>query len=246
MKPQVNKRPLGRFIAFEGIDGSGKRTQMDLLHNFLAAGSGGHSVYSTGFPQYDSWFGKMVGQFLNGDFGLLESVDPHFTALLYAGDRFEAKPKLEAALNNGQIVLVDRYIGSNLAHQTARVPPAKQADFRRWIEHLEYGIYGLPREDRIIYLRVPPREAQALVARKSERAYTSARQDIQEASLRHLELAAAMYDLLARESPWVTVECFDAARGAMRTPKEIASDVLGAVNPVISTQVFQNAGPGSH
>jgi dTMP kinase len=244
VKPQVNKRTLGRLIAFEGIDGSGKRTQMDLLHNLLAAGGSGHSVYSTGFPQYESWFGKMVGQFLNGDYGQLETVDPHFTALLYAGDRFEAKPKLEAALNNGQIVLVDRYIGSNLAHQTARVPPEKQADFRRWIEHLEYSIYGLPREDRIVYLRVPPREAQALVTKKSERAYTSAKQDILEASLRHLELAAGIYDLLSRDSPWVTIECFDAARGAMRAPKEISQDVLAAVNPVISTQVFQNAGPG--
>jgi dTMP kinase len=244
VQPQVNKRPLGRLIAFEGIDGSGKRTQMDLLHNLFAAGGGGHSVHSTGFPQYESWFGRMVGQFLNGDFGPLEAVDPHFTALLYAGDRFEAKPKLEAALNNGQIVLVDRYIGSNLAHQTARVPPDKQAEFRRWIKHLEYGIYGLPREDRIVYLRVPPREAQALVAKKSERAYTSSKQDILEANLRHLELAAAMYDLLARESPWVTIECFDAARGAMRAPKEIAQEVLAAVNPVISTQVFQDAGTG--
>jgi dTMP kinase len=243
LQAPVNKRPLGRLIAFEGIDGSGKRTQMDLLHNLLAAGGGGHSVYSTGFPQYESWFGKMVGQFLNGDFGPLEAVDPHFTALLYAGDRFEAKPKLEAELNTGQIVLVDRYIGSNLAHQTARVPADKQAEFRRWIEHLEYTIYGLPREDRIIYLRVPPREAQALVAKKSERAYTSSKQDIQEASLRHLELAAGIYDLLARESPWVTIECFDAARGAMRAPKKIAQEVLAAVNPIISTQVFQNAGP---
>jgi len=244
LPPQVNKRALGRLITFEGIDGSGKRTQMDLLHNLLAAGGGGHSVYSTGFPQYDSWFGKMVGQFLNGDFCPIDAMDPHFTALLYAGDRFEAKPRLEAALNNGQIVLVDRYIGSNLAHQTARVPADKQAEFRRWIEHLEYGIYNLPREDRIVYLRVPPREAQALVAKKSERAYTSAKRDILEANLRHLEIASSIYDLLARESPWVTIECFDSHRGAMRVPKDIAQDVLAAVNPIISTQVLQNAGQG--
>src|ERR1700693_2490836 len=115
----------GKFIAVEGIDGSGKRTQVDLLTQSLT--ERGHSVYSTGFPQYDSWFGKMVGKFLNGEMGSLESVDPHFTALLYAGDRFEAKFKLEAALDSGQIVLVDRYIGSNLAHQTARVPPAKRS-----------------------------------------------------------------------------------------------------------------------
>jgi len=231
-------------VAIEGIDGSGKRTQMDLLHGIIAAGEGGQSVYSTAFPQYDSWFGKMVGQFLNGDFGPLDTLDPHFKALLYAGDRFESKPRLESALQAGKIVLVDRYIGSNLAHQTARVAPEKRAEFRRWIEHLEYGIYELPREDLILYLRVPPREAQRLVAKKSARTYTTAKQDILEASLRHLEQAADMYDLLALEAPWVTIECFDAARGAMRSPKEIAQDVLAAVNKVTSTQVAWDSGAG--
>jgi dTMP kinase len=244
LRPNVNRRALGRLIAIEGIDGSGKRTQIDLLHGAIAAGQGGDSVYSTAFPQYDSWFGKMVGQFLNGDFGALEVVDPHFTALLYAGDRFEAKQKIEAALDEGKIVLVDRYIGSNLAHQTARVAPEKRADFRHWIEHLEYTIYDLPREDLILYLRVPPAEAQKLVAQKSKRSYTSAKQDLLEASLRHLQEAAAMYDELARSAPWVTIECFDAARGAMRSPKEIAQDVLAAANKVTSTQVVRDFGVG--
>jgi dTMP kinase len=244
LHPNVNRMAHGRLIAFEGIDGSGKQTQMNLLRDVIAAGEGGSSVFSTGFPQYDSWFGKMVGQFLNGDLGPLDSVDPRFTALLYAGDRFEAKPKLEAALNNGQIVLVDRYIGSNLAHQTARVSPEKRAEFRAWIEHLEYEIYELPREDLILYLRVPPAEAQRLVGQKSQRSYTAAKQDILEASLRHLEQAAAMYDSLARHAPWVTIECFDAARGAMRSPGEIAHDVLVAVNKVTATQVVRDSSVG--
>jgi dTMP kinase len=223
----------GKLIAVEGIDGSGKRTQVELLTLTLKAR--GHSVYSTGFPQYDSWFGKMVGQFLNGDLGPLESVDPHFTALLYAGDRFEAKSKLEVALNNGQIVLVDRYIGSNLAHQTARVPPAKRSEFLEWIEHLEYRIYALPRESLILYLRVPPSEAQRLVERKSARSYTSAQKDLLEASLHHLEDAAEMYDSLSRSSPWATIQCFDAALNAIREPEEIAMDVLAAVEGVLSS-----------
>jgi dTMP kinase len=244
LRPSVNKRALGKLIAIEGIDGSGKRTQMDLLHGVIAAGEGGNSVYSTGFPQYGSWFGKMVGQFLNGDFGALEAVDPHFTALLYAGDRFEAKPKIEAALNDGKIVLIDRYIGSNLAHQTARVAPDKRADFRRWIEHLEYSIYDLPREELILYLRVPPAEAQELVARKSQRSYTDAKQDLQEASLRHLQDAAAMYDELARSEPWVTIECFDSTIGAMRPVKEIAREVLASVEPLLNPAVAPQSEKG--
>ncbi len=244
MRLSVNRRALGKLIAIEGIDGSGKRTQMDLLHGVIAAGEGGDSVYSTGFPQYGSWFGKMVGQFLNGEFGALEAVDPHFTALLYAGDRFEAKPQIEAALNGGKIVLIDRYIGSNLAHQTARVAPDKRADFRQWIEHLEYSIYDLPREDLILYLRVPPAEAQKLVAQKSQRSYTHAKQDLQEASLRHLQDAAAMYDQLARSAPWVIIECFDATSGTMRPVKEIASEVLASVDPVLRTAVAPQSGKG--
>jgi dTMP kinase len=226
--------PLGKLIAVEGIDGSGKRTQVDLLAKSLAMR--GHSVYSTGFPQYNSWFGNMVGQFLNGEFGSLESVDPHFTALLYAGDRFEAKSKLTSALDSGQIVLADRYIASNLAHQTARASADQRGDFLSWIEHLEYNIYGLPRESLILYLRVPPVHAQALVKQKSSRSYTSAKQDILEASLRHLEDAAEMYDSLSRRAPWATVQCFDATRNAIRPADDIAAEVFAAVEPILIQQ----------
>ncbi len=222
----------GKLIAIEGIDGSGKRTQVELLEKALHAA--GHAVYSTGFPQYDSWFGKIVGQFLNGDFGALETVDPHFSALLYAGDRFEAKPRLEAALNQGMIVLADRYIGSNLAHQTARVQVADRPAFISWIEHLEYKIYNLPRETMVLYLQVPPRQAQQLVARKSTRSYTTVKQDLQEASLRHLEDAAAMYEQLSRRPNWATIPCFDESRGAMRPQKQSATDILAAVFQVRS------------
>jgi dTMP kinase len=225
-------KPRGILIAVEGIDGSGKRTQVALLEKALT--KRGHSVYSTAFPQYDSWFGKMVGQFLNGQLGPLESVDPHFTALLYAGDRFEAKPRIEADISRGSIVLADRYIGSNLAHQTARAPAEKRAEFLRWIEHLEYTIYGLPRESLVLYLRVPPVEAQSLVARKSARSYTAAQKDLQESSLRHLEDAAEMYDLLSRRPSWATMQCFDATRRVMRPPEEIAREVLAAVEPLLA------------
>jgi dTMP kinase len=232
--------PVGKLIAIEGIDGSGKRTQLDLLDKSLRAR--GVPVHSTGFPHYESWFGKMVGQFLNGDFGALETVDPHFAALLYAGDRFEARQELSAALEQGKLVLADRYIASNLAHQTARVPADKRDDFVAWIEHLEYDIYGLEREDLVIYLRVPALQAQALVSKKSQRSYTAAKQDIQESNLRHLHEAAEMYDTLAHRSCWATVECFDAARGEMRTPEDIAADILALVEPLLDVKMASSAG----
>jgi dTMP kinase len=237
-------KSAGKLIAIEGIDGSGKRTQLDLLEKVLAARD--FSAYSTGFPQYDSFFGKMAGQFLNGEFGDLESLDPRLTALLYAGDRFEAKPKLLNALEAGKIVLVDRYVGSNLAHQTARVPTAKRDEFIEWVEHLEYDIYDLPREDLILYLRVPPHEAQSLVKKKSARSYTTAKQDLLEASLDHLQDATAIYDLLSRKPRWVTIECFDTARGEMRSPNEISQQLLTSVEPLLRAAMARHPTEGGH
>ena len=224
----------GLLISIEGIDGSGKHTQARILeHSLLTRGL---VVYATGFPQYDSWFGSMVGKFLNGEFGSLRAVDPHFSALLYAGDRFEAKPRIESALNEGQIVLVDRYIASNLAHQVARAEATKRSEFLRWIEHLEYTIYGLPKEDLILYLRVPPSQAQMLVGQKSERNYTRATHDLQENSLHHLEDAAEMYDMLSRSRPWATIQCYDANNNVLRLPEDIAAEVLLAVQPVLDSR----------
>lgn len=231
--------PPGRLIAIEGIDGSGKRTQLDLLAKALTAR--GVQIQATGFPHYDSWFGRMVGQFLNGDFGALDSVDPHFAALLYAGDRFEAKQDLSAALEQGKVVLADRYIPSNLAHQTARVPQDRRHEFIAWLEHLEYNIYGLPHEDLVVYLRLPAVQAQELVSQKPARTYTSAKQDIQESSLRHLEEAAVMYDHLSRRPRWSTVECYDGARHVTRAPGKIAADVLALVEPLLAAQIAGHA-----
>jgi dTMP kinase len=229
----------GRLIAIEGIDGSGKGTQLELLQKALRAR--GVALHATNFPHYQSWFGSMVGQFLNGKFGALETVDPHFAALLYAGDRFEAKRELTDALAQGKLVLADRYIASNLAHQTGRVPAAQRAEFIAWLEHLEYNIYGLPREDRVIYLRVPPAQAQALVSQKAARTYTDAKQDIQESSLRHLQDAAEMYDQLAKRPHWATIECVDRSTNTMRTPEAISADLLVLIESTLSANEASTA-----
>src|ERR1017187_9451626 len=113
--------PRGQLIALEAIDGSGKRTQLDLLAHELDAR--GLATLRISFPRYESFFGKLVARYLNGEFGALEAVDPHLSALLYAGDRLEAKGELESALVAGKIVLADRYICSNLApHNEGRGP----------------------------------------------------------------------------------------------------------------------------
>ena len=226
--------PRGKLIALEGIDGSGKRTQLDLLARALE--ERGHAVFQISFPRYESFFGKLVARFLNGDFGSVDQVDPHLSALLYAGDRLEAKPELASALAAGKIVLADRYIASNLAHQSERVPDEKRDEFLAWLKHLEDGLYGLPAEDLVIYLRVPAVQAHRLVALKAARSYTTLQRDILEADISHLEQTAITYDRLATESNWIRIDCTDPISGGLFSPEEIHRAVLGAVESRVFTQ----------
>lgn len=225
----------GKLIVIEGIDGAGKGTQTDLLTR--AFEQRGILFVRFGFPRYESSFGLLIGRFLNGEFGPLHAVDAHFSALLYAGDRFEAKPDLEVALNSGRTVVTDRYIASNLAHQAARVPAESRAEFISWLRQLEYGTYGLPIEDLVIYLRVPALEGHRLVGLKSARSYTAKSRDLQESDVLHLKEAARVYDELAQTPNWVMIECFNARSGKLRSPEEIHREVLEAVDARVLSRV---------
>jgi dTMP kinase len=214
----------GKLIAFEGIDGSGKRTQVDLLAEKLEAR--GVPFARMSFPRYTSFFGTLVGRYLNGDFGRLDQVDPHLAALLYAGDRFEAKAEIAQHMSRSKLVVADRYIGSNLAHQAARVPAQKRDLFLAWLRRLEYQVYALPEEDLVVYLRLPAAEAQRLIGMKSQRDYTEKKRDIHEADLEHLRAAAEVYDLLSREPNWTVVECWDAEKNGLRQAVDIHAQVM--------------------
>jgi dTMP kinase len=220
-------RRRGKLIVLEGIDGSGKRTQIDIL--FRALTGKGWPCLRVSFPHYEGFFGAMVRDYLSGRFGQMSQVDPHFSALLYAGDRLESKARIEKALATGKILLADRYVTSNVAHQTARVPLPQRRRFMAWIRKLEYQIYGLPPEDLVIYLRAPAAEAQKRAQCRADHDATRVRSDIQESSIDHLAEARRVYDELSRQPNWVTVECVQPGRLYLRPKSDIHEEVMAAV-----------------
>jgi dTMP kinase len=228
----------GFFIAIEGIDGAGKRTQINFLRDALA--HRGAACATISFPRYDSFFGHLVARYLNGEFGPLDAVDPHFAALLYAGDRLGARPEIEAALAAGKTLLADRYVASNLAHQAARVDAAHREEFIAWLRDLEYKQYALPAEDVIVYLRLPAAEAQRRVSARAKRVHTARGHDLHEADLAHLEATARVYDSLAAGPHWVTVDSVNPASGARRSPEEIHRAVLTALEPRLAVPRVRN------
>jgi len=198
---------VGVLIELEGIDGSGKGTQAQRLVKRLT--DEGWSVELFSFPRYtETAFGKIVGDFLNGRFGSLEEVDPFVAALFYAGDRFESRRLLKAALDKTDVVVCDRYVASNVAHQAAKLENAEQqAELIEWVERLEFDVFGLPRPDLVLLLDVPVEVSQQLIAHKEKRSYTDRKADLQEANLSYLEKVRRLYHQLAQRPQWRLVEC---------------------------------------
>ena len=143
------------LIVLEGLDGAGKSTQVRLFREYLAAVC--PKLEYIHFPRYDApLWGGLIGKFLRGGFGSIESVHPQLVALLFAEDRHDAAPDIRRALREGGTVLLDRYVYSNIAYQCAKLPSDREAeDLREWINNTEYGQFDLPRPDLNIFLDVP-------------------------------------------------------------------------------------------
>jgi thymidylate kinase/thymidylate synthase ThyX len=198
----------GVFIVVEGTDGSGKGTQFKHLAERLA--QAGHDVVTFDFPQYDEPSSYFVRQYLNGKYGTAEEVGPYTGSLFYALDRYEAAPKIREALEQGKVVLANRFVGSNMAHQGTKF---RNAEERRgyfiWLDNLEFEMLRVPRPTISFVLRVPAEVSQALVDQKGERSYTDKKRDLHEADINHLRQALAVYDDMCQLFPkdFMRVDC---------------------------------------
>jgi dTMP kinase len=219
------------LLAIEGIDGSGKGTQAAQLAETAAAA--GHRVASFSFPLYDgNPFSRAVADYLNGEFGSADEVHPELAAMLYAGDRFHARPQLVAALADNDLVVCDRYVGSNAAHQGAKLQGEARERLLAWLEEVEYGEFALPRPELVVLLDAPVALARQLVGRKAARGYTTLEADIHEADAAHSAATREVYLELARRQGWRVVVTGDAG-GSPRKVDDVADEVWSVVEPLL-------------
>lgn len=190
----------GFFLALEGTDGSGKGTQYQELVKRLT--DEGYDVASFDFPRYHEPSSYFIGKYLNGDYGTVDEVGPYTASLFYALDRYEAAKDIRQALDEGKIVITNRFTGSNMAHQGTKFDnPEERKGYFLWVDSIEYQMLGIPRPDLSLVLRVPADLAQELVDEKAARNYTSKKRDLHEASLDHLEKSVLVYDDLCQLFP---------------------------------------------
>lgn len=201
----------GKLIVIDGIDGSGKATQVRLLDSRLKKEGG--KVKTIDFPRYeDNFFGKLIGEYLSGVYGDFIQVDPRVASILYAADRFESGKQIEEWLKKGFTVIADRYATANQIHQGGKIANLKERkEFLKRLDTMEYSVFKIPRPDLVIYLDVPFEVSKVWLQKKvaqRKKTYLKGRKDVAEDNLLHLKNSRESALLLQKQNKnWEKVTC---------------------------------------
>lgn len=219
----VNQR--GKLIVIDGIDATGKGTQIHLLAQRLR--EAGHRVEIADFPQYGKKSAGLVEMYLNGELGPLEEVSAYQASTFFAADRFEASRRIKEWLADGVIVLSNRYVAANLGHQGGKIKdPTERRKFWEWDLEYEHELLGIPRPDKNFIMNSSPQIAHELIGRKEERAYLEGKdRDIHEEDMNHLSDSDEAYIAVVKAYP-DDFEIIDCAPEGSMLPIQDISDLL--------------------
>lgn len=218
-----------RFLVIEGLDGSGKSTQLKLLRDHLEQKSIPYKYLH--FPRLEEGvYGELIARFLRGEMGANMEVDPYLVALIFAGDRADASAQIRSWMEDGKLVIVDRYVYSNIAFQCAKLGAGEeQEQLRDWILEFEFGYNRLPRPDLNLYLNVPfefTREQLNIARNGDDRAYLKGQRDIHEENLGFQEQVRQVYlSLQEHVDDLQLVNCMG-PDGTMLSPQDISRLII--------------------
>ena len=226
-------------IVLEGVDGSGKSTQIANLQRMFA--EQGIPTQYLHFPRFDApYFGDLIARFLRGELGSIEQVDPYIVAMLYAGDRRDAAAMIRGWMEEGKVVICDRYVYSNIGYQCAKVADvAEREKLREWILSLEYDYFAIPRPDVSLFLDVPfaftERKLLQDVREGDDRAYLNGKKDIHEQSMDLQRAVRQVYlDAAECDDNMYVVDC--SHEGEMASPEAIFEKISRIVNDCINAE----------
>lgn len=222
-----------KFIAIEGLDGSGKSTQLCLLKKYFEQKSIKYKMLH--FPRCgEGIYGELIARFLRGEFGSVCDVHPILVSLLFAGDRNSAKKKIYTWLENGYVVLIDRYYYSNIAFQCAKLKSEEEKkDLEHLVREIEFKQNKIPQPDISLYLDVPfdfVEKALETTREGDDRSYLKGKDDIHESSFDLQSKVAFEYNrLCCQNDNFIKVECV-AKDGKMLSKDEIHESLLNILS----------------
>lgn len=215
---------MGRLVVIDGLDGSGKSTQLERLCGYLDAN--GTSYKQICFPDYDQPSSALVKMYLAGEFGGADAVNAYAASSFYAVDRYASYQKFwRREYEAGALIVAARYTTSNAIHQMAKLPREEWDGYLAWLEEYEYGRLGLPRPDRVVFLDMPLEVAQKLLSRRY--GGDEGKKDIHERDKRYLAQCRESALYAAGRLDWQVVAC--GGGGAPYPPEAITRSLLEAL-----------------
>ncbi len=218
-----------KLIVIEGLDGSGKSTQIkNLGAHFNDRGLEYEFIH---FPRTDApYYGELIARFLRGEYGQVNELDPYLVAMLYAGDRKDKAPDIYSWLNEGKYVLLDRYVYSNIAYQCAKMEDEKEREkLKKWILDLEFSHFGIPFPSINIFLDVPFEFTAGKLGNSrsgTDRDYLKGNNDIHESNLEFQKKVRQVYlNTAAEDNGLEVIDCTD-GKGSVSAPGEIFKRII--------------------
>ena len=219
----------GKLIVIEGTDCSGKQTQTDELVKNLK--NMGLKAISFSFPNYASPTGEIIGEYYLGKNNKslfkegIENVNPKISSLYYAADRAYNINIIKKYLENDYIVILNRYVESNMAFQGGKIKDIKKRHMLyEWLDNLEFVLLDLPRPDMVLFLYLP--YEQVCILKKSKR------KPVNENLLHMAEIA---YFELSSIYDYQKINCLK--DDELRSIEDISKEILNKVEDYLETEV---------
>lgn len=219
----------GKLIVIEGTDCSGKQTQTEALVENLK--KLGNKAISFSFPNYASPTGEIIGEYYLGKNANslfkegIENVDPKISSLYYAADRVYNINVIKKYLENDYIVILNRYVESNMAFQGGKIKDIKKRHMMyEWLDNLEFVLLDLPRPDMVLFLYLP--YEQVCILKKSRG--KAVNENI-------LHMAEIAYFELSNIYDYKKIKCIKDNK--LRSIDDIANEILRKVQDFLETEV---------
>ncbi len=218
---------MNKLIVIEGLDGSGKSTQLEMLREKLP------DAHFITFPNYESNSGRLITDYLNGTFAETDPCRSAYSAsIMYAIDRYTSfRTDWGVMYNSGKPVISARYVSSNAVYQMTKLEKNEWDSYLDWLCDLEYEKLGMPRPDMTIFLDMPTEISQKLLIERY--GGDESKRDIHERDIAYLKHCrdAAVY--AAEKFGWETIDC--SSGGAPRNRTDINSELMHKINLNIGT-----------
>lgn len=196
---------MSKLIVIEGLDGSGKSTQFELLISALE--KDGKRVRKIKLPDYESPSSTLVKMYLGGEFGKdPNAVNAYAAGAFYAVDRYASFTlDWKTDYESDKIIVADRYATSNSIYQTEKIAEADWDSYLDWSADFEYNKLGIPKPDAVIYLDMPVDISQKLMTGRY--GGNESKKDVHEADVAFLEKCRKSALYAASRQGWHIVEC---------------------------------------